>query len=94
MLIAGYSHGNLIENAPLFLIMLFLTEMQNALTDDWLRIVCVGYVSGRIAHGIVFSANFHDAIHMVFRFYGTFTALLTYAFLGYFLITTSFLMKP
>ena len=47
-------HGNLIEYAPLFLILMLIAEL-NGLSSFYLHISGIIFTAGRFMHGIVFS---------------------------------------
>ena len=48
------AHGNLIEYAPLFLILMVIAEL-NGLSSFYLHISGIIFTAGRFMHGIVFS---------------------------------------
>lgn len=48
-------HGNLAENAALFVVVLALAEM-TVVPDNVIKIVGAAFILGRIAHGIAFSS--------------------------------------
>ena len=48
------AHGNLIEYAPLFLILMLIAEL-NGLSSLYLHISGIIFTAGRFMHGIVFS---------------------------------------
>ena len=48
------AHGNLIEYAPLFLILMLIAEL-NGLSSFYLHISGIIFTAGRFMHGIVFS---------------------------------------
>ncbi len=47
-------HGNLIEYAPLFLILMLVAEL-NHLSSAWLHFAGAAFLVGRFMHGILFS---------------------------------------
>ena len=55
------AHGNLIENAPLFLILLFLCEL-NELSPFYLHTAGMFFFLGRLMHGIGFGFMLHSPI--------------------------------
>ena len=55
------AHGNLIENAPLFLILLFLCEL-NKLDPLYLHAAGIIFFLGRLMHGIGFGFMLHSPI--------------------------------
>ena len=55
------AHGNLIENAPLFLILLFLCEINN-LNTFYLHAAGIFFFSGRLMHGLGFGFMLHSPI--------------------------------
>lgn len=55
------AHGNLIENAPLFLILLFLCEL-NKLDPLYLHTAGIIFFLGRLMHGIGFGFMLHSPI--------------------------------
>ena len=55
------AHGNLIENAPLFLILLFLCEL-NKLDPFYLHAAGIFFILGRLMHGIGFGFMLHSPI--------------------------------
>jgi uncharacterized membrane protein YecN with MAPEG domain len=46
------SHGNLIENAPLLLLLLLIAELSQALTATWLHVAGGLIVAGRALHAV------------------------------------------
>ncbi|MFL2780144.1 MAG: MAPEG family protein [Gammaproteobacteria bacterium] len=55
------AHGNLIEYAPLFLILLFLCELSN-LNSLYLHVAGIFFFLGRLMHGIGFGFTLHSPI--------------------------------
>ena len=55
------AHGNLIEYAPLFLILLLLCELSN-LNSLYLHIAGIFFFLGRLMHGIGFGFMLHSPI--------------------------------
>ena len=55
------AHGNLIEYAPLFLILLFLFEFSN-LNSLYLHVAGIFFFLGRLMHGIGFGFTLHSPI--------------------------------
>ena len=55
------AHGNLIEYAPLFLILLFLCEFSN-LNSLYLHVAGIFFFLGRLMHGIGFGFMLHSPI--------------------------------
>ena len=55
------AHGNLIENAPLFLILLFLCEL-NKFDPFYLHAAGIFFFLGRLMHGIGFGFMLHSPI--------------------------------
>ena len=55
------AHGNLIENAPLFLILLFLCEL-NKFDPLYLHAAGIIFFLGRLMHGIGFGFMLHSPI--------------------------------
>ena len=55
------AHGNLIENAPLFLILLLLCEFNN-LNAVYLHTAGMFFLLGRLMHGIGFGFMLHSPI--------------------------------
>ena len=50
-----WSHGNISEYAPLFLILLLILEIKNETQFLYLLITCLIFSYGRMAHAICFS---------------------------------------
>ena len=58
-------HGNLIENAPLFLILLLLADL-NAASAIYLHIAGIAFTIGRVMHGVSFGfMSGHPMMRMV-----------------------------
>ena len=55
------AHGNLIEYAPLFLILLFLCELSN-INSLYLHVAGIFFFLGRLMHGIGFGFTLHSPI--------------------------------
>ena len=55
------AHGNLIEYAPLFLILLFLCELSNS-NSLYLHVAGIFFFLGRLMHGIGFGFTLHSPI--------------------------------
>ena len=71
--IAIRRHGNLIENAPILLIVLWLLEL-DGIARGWLVAFALLTVSGRVAHAIGVTVS-PDRPHPV-RFYGAMSSIL------------------
>ena len=49
------AHGNFSEYVPLFLILLFITEYFKIITFNYLIILCLIFLYGRVAHAVCFA---------------------------------------
>ncbi|MCK0070781.1 MAPEG family protein [Kordiimonas laminariae] len=68
-------HGNLTENAPIFLILLTLLEISNA-SKILVVIFAILFVTARISHVIAFSASETPAFFRAFGALGTIVSIL------------------
>ncbi|MEH6790856.1 MAPEG family protein [Parasphingorhabdus sp.] len=88
-------HGNLAENAALFIVVLALAEM-TVVPDDIVRIIAVIFVAGRILHAIALStaAGSQDALTAgtfpIFRAIGALCTFGSFMALGFYLLTGIF----
>ncbi len=88
-------HGNLAENAALFIVVLALAEM-TVVPNDVVRIIAIVFIVGRILHAIALStvAGSHGAetgkIFPIFRAIGAFATFGSFIALGGYLLTGIF----
>lgn len=88
-------HGNLAENAALFIVVLALAEM-TVVPNEVVRIIALIFILGRILHAIALStiAGSHGAttgrIFPIFRALGALTTFGSFVFLGGYLLAGIF----
>lgn len=88
-------HGNLAENAALFIVVLALAEM-TVVPDNVIRIIAIVFVLGRILHAIALStvAGSHGSaagkVFPVFRALGAFGTFGSFIALGLYILTGIF----
>lgn len=88
-------HGNLAENAALFIVVLALAEM-TVVPNDIIRIIAIVFIVGRIFHAIALStvAGSHGSatgkVFPIFRAIGAFTTFGSFVALGIYLLTGIF----
>lgn len=88
-------HGNLAENAALFIVVLALAEM-TVVPNDVVRIIAIVFIVGRILHAIALStvAGSQGAetgkIFQIFRVIGAFTTFGSFIALGGYLLASIF----
>lgn len=88
-------HGNLAENAALFVVVLALAEM-TVVPNNIIRIIAIVFIAGRIFHAIALStvAGSHGAekgkIFQAFRAIGAFATLGSFLALGGYLLVGIF----
>ncbi|MBQ0770968.1 MAG: putative membrane protein YecN with MAPEG domain [Parasphingorhabdus sp.] len=88
-------HGNLAENAALFIVVLALAEM-TVVPNNVVRIIAIVFILGRIFHAIALStvAGSHGSssgkIFPIFRAIGAFSTFGSFLALGFYLLTGIF----
>ena len=88
-------HGNLAENAALFLVVLALAEM-TVVPDDVVRVIAIVFILGRILHAIALStvAGSHGSatgkLFPAFRAIGAFSTFGCFIALGFYLLAGIF----
>jgi uncharacterized membrane protein YecN with MAPEG domain len=67
-------HANMAEQAPIFIIMLFLAEIQSRVSTEWLWGLSVWFILARLMHAYYF---LDIGAHHKFRFWGMLITLAT-----------------
>ena len=73
------AHGNFSEYVPIFLILLMLLEITAQASYDFMLIIALIFLYGRLAHGICFAFYDHNPFLRISGMIATYFALLIFA---------------
>jgi uncharacterized membrane protein YecN with MAPEG domain len=70
-----FRHANLMENAPLTLLMLYIAESRNYMSSTWVAATAATFTVGRILHAYAFLGKHNLNTHLQFRKIGIVTSI-------------------
>ena len=73
------AHGNFSEYVPLFLILLMIIETKLKISFNYLIIICIVFLYGRLAHAICFSFYKHNPFLRISGMICTYLSLLVFS---------------
>ncbi len=73
------AHGNFSEYVPLFLILLMIIETKLKISFNYLLIICIVFLYGRLAHAICFSFYKHNPFLRISGMICTYFPLLVFS---------------
>ncbi len=73
------AHGNFSEYVPLFLILLMIIETKLKISFNYLLIICIVFLYGRLAHAICFSFYKHNPFLRISGMICTYCSLLAFS---------------
>jgi uncharacterized membrane protein YecN with MAPEG domain len=71
----SFRHANLMENAPLTLLMLYIAESRNYMSSTWVAATAATFTVGRILHAYAFLGKHNLNTHLQFRKIGIVTSI-------------------
>ena len=76
------AHGNFSEYVPLFLILLMIIETKLKISFNYLIIICIVFLYGRLAHAICFSFYKHNPFLRISGMICTYLSLLVFSIIS------------